>query len=75
MMFFKSSEKLWVFIMDRRANLRPLVSLLAVFRGPQSSADLEVQLVQLNHCDGVLVITLKHLIRAINISTYINLYV
>ena len=40
-----------------------------------TSADLEEQLDQLNHCDGVLAFTLKHLIRAINISEYINLYV
>ena len=38
------------------------------------SADLEVQLVQLNHCDGVLGNHLKYLIRANNISAYSNLH-
>ena len=40
-----------------------------------TSADLEVQLMQLNHCDGVLSNHLKYLIRATNISAYSNLYV
>ena len=41
----------------------------------EASADLEVQIMQLNHCDGVLSNHLKYFIRAKNISAYSNLYV
>ena len=42
---------------------------------PTSRADLEVQLVQLNHCDGVYSNYWNTLLRNLKISPYINFYV
>ena len=40
-----------------------------------TSADLEVQLMQLNDCDGALKSLLKYLIKAMNTTKYSNCYV
>ena len=40
-----------------------------------ASADLEVQLVQLNHCDGVYSNYWNTLLRNLKLSPYINFYV
>ena len=56
---------------NKAINIRDFLELIRF----GSSADLEVQLMQLNHCDGVLSNHLKYLIRATNISEYSNLYV
>ena len=48
---------------------------LSILNSTHSSADLEVQLVQLNHCDGVYSNYWNTLLRNLKLSPYINIYV
>ena len=52
------------------------LSSLCYFKSPlKASADLEVQLVQLNHCDGVYSNYWNTLLRNLKLSSYISFYV
>ena len=60
---------------DGNIEIRKLSHMTSNSKEVISSADLEVQLVQLNHCDGVYSNYWNTLLRNLNLSPYINFYV